>query len=382
MHAALLPRHSAGQGGLTLIEMMVALAISLALMLGLTTLFSSVSLSFRVNDESARLQENGTAALRYLISDLRNAGFYGIGTSSLSVDPASVAGITINPDCGPLGTALDLSVPLSVTKGLNPGNVHASFPCIDGANFYPGSPVIVVRGATGTAISAPTGGTIDGAGGPLQSQPNYSNTLYVQGSTQDPNTVLFFGSAYHALRLAGRSRALKDGTDAPAFEYQTHVYYIRPCSRPSGAAGTRCTVSDDGGAPIPTLVRQELAGSALQEVALVEGIEALALSYGIDNADALGNPYGPGAIPDGIPDQYTSAAPADWGLVTAARISVRVRSLAPVAGQDDSAKRYDLGDGAAPYQCADNDCRYLRQIYAQSAQLRNCAMRRQGGGLC
>ena len=237
--------------------------------------------------------------------------------------------------------------------------------------------MIVIRGGNGTAISAPPHGILDAA---LAAQPNYSDTLYVQGSTQDPNTVLFYGKAYTDLRKAGSNRVLKDGTDAPAFEYQTHVYYIRPCSRPSGgtAAIPLCRACDDGGYPIPTLVRQELVATAgvgmrMQEVALVEGIEALGLSYGIDSDG------------DGIPDQYTGVAPApgDWGQVVALRIGVRVRSTASIVSQDDSGKSYDLGDGKAPFSCvAGADCRYLRQVYAQSVQLRNCTLRRQGGGSC
>ena len=364
------PERAARQAGMTLVELMVALTISLLLMLGLTMLFASTSLSFRVNDEVARLQENGSAALRYLVGDIRNAGFYGIGTSTRSIDRNSISGIVIDPDCGaPLGTiawALDLGLPLSIIQDLTPAQANTNFPCIAAENFYPGSPVIVVRGANGTAISAAPGGSIATA---LRAQPNYRDTLYVQGSTQDPNTVLFFGEAYANPRSAGGNRVLKDGTEAPAFEYQTHVYYIRPCSRPSVSG--LCQTGDDNGAPIPTLVRQELSGSKLQEVALVEGIEALGLSYGVDSDG------------DGIPDLYTSATPGNWGQVTALRISVRVRSSAPVAGHKDSGKSYDLGNGKAPFSCAAAaDCRYMRQVYAQSAQLRNCVLRRQGGGTC
>lgn len=375
---------SARQRGVTMVELMVSITISLLLLLGMTTLFSNTSLNFRVNDELARLQENGAAALRYLVGDARNAGFYGIGGAVLSIDWNSVNGIAIANDCGsPVGGhawALQLDAPLSVTTGLDASTANATFPCIAGANFYPGSPVIVIRGAAGTAISAPLGGTIDAA---LAAQPDYSNTLYVQGSTDDPNTMLFFGSAYAALRAANprNIRTLKGGTDAPAFEYQTHVYYIRPCSRPSGGSGTLCTAGDDGGAPIPTLVRQELIASRMQEVALVEGVEWLGLSYGIDSTGASGLPYGPGDIPDGIADQYTSVAPASFAQVVDLRISVRVRSTSAVAGQDDSGKSYDLGGGAS-FTCSGGDCRYMRQVYAQSAQLRNCVLRRQGEGSC
>lgn len=348
------------QRGLTLIELMVSLAISLVLLLGLTLLFSSTSLSFRVQDEFARLQENGTAALRYLGDDLRMAGFYGNGTSVASVKLDNLPTIAAADDCGAEVAgpparpfALDLSVPIAVSSGQTPGTVTAAFPCIAAANFYPGSPVIVLRGASGSIIAALN-----------------DETIYVQSSpTQEPNTIVFRGDDYKALRDANQARMLKGNKDAPIFEYQTHVYYIRPCSRPTGgvAAKRLCQAGDDGGHPIPTLVRQEIANQEMQETPLVEGIERLNLSYGLD------------ANGDGIPDQYAAAlAAGDWSQVIAVRITALVRSAAVIAGQNDSGKTYDLGGGAS-FSCAAGSCSYLRQVYSQTVQLRNCALRRAGG---
>ncbi len=367
------------QRAVTLIELMVSIAISLVLLLGLTVLFSSTSQSFRVQDEFARLQENGTAALRYLGDDLRMAGFYGTGTSVASVNLDSLPEIT-GTDCGAelagppaRPFALDLSTPIAVEMSLTPDNVSTVFPCIDRANFSPGSPVIVLRGATSHAITqADASGSMSAA---LEADANYAQTIYVQASpTQEPNTIVFRGDRYAELRAAGLAnvRIVNGNQDAPIFEYQTHVYYVRPCSRPTGVgtsdSATRvCQETDDGGHPIPTLVRQELVNQQMQELPLVEGIERLNLSYGLD-VDG-----------DGIPDQYTEApAPGDWPQIIAVRIAVLVRSTVPVAGQDDSGKTYDLGGGVT-FTC-NTDCSYLRQVYSQTVQLRNCALRRSAGG--
>ncbi len=372
------PCHSAPrERGVTLIELMVSITISLVLLLGLTLLFSSASLSFRVQDDFARLQENGTAALRYLGDDLRMAGFYGNGTSAASVKLDNMPAIAAADDCGaevtgppPHPFALDLSVPIAVSSEQTPATVTGAFPCIAAANFYPGSPVVVLRGATGRAIDQADGnGNMTGA---LQAEPGFAQTIYVQSSpTQEPNTIVFRGDGYASLRAdLANIRILKGNKDAPIFEYQTHVYYIRPCSRPTGGSTARrlCQAGDDGGHPIPTLVRQELANQQMQEVALVEGIERLNLSYGLD------------VNGDGIPEQYTAApVQADWPQVIAVRIVALARSTAVIAGQNDAGKTYALGGGVG-FSCSGGNCAYLRQVYAQTVQLRNCALRRAGGG--
>ena len=368
--------------GVTLIELMVSIAIGLLLLTGLTVLFASTSTSFRVQDAFARLQENGTAALRYLSDDIRMAGFYGQATSATSVKLDNLPNIAAADDCGaevsgpPVRPfALDLAVPIEVHGGLTPATASATFPCIAAANFSPDSPVIVLRGATGHVINQPDGdGSMSAA---LAAQPNYGNTLYVQSSpTQDPNTILFRGDAYAALRdvSLGNIRVLASNQDAPIFEYQTHVYYLRPCSRPTGGSAAKplCRADDDGGRPVPTLVRQELSSTAatvqMQEVSLVEGIERLNLAYGLD------------VNGDGIPDQYTEVPNvSEWPQVISVRITVLVRSIDPIMGQNDAGKIYDLGGGVS-YSCAGSDCSYLRQVYSQTVQLRNCAARRASGG--
>ncbi|BBO21559.1 MAG: hypothetical protein DPW12_09920 [Rhodocyclaceae bacterium] len=367
--------------GLSLVELMVSLAIGLVISLGLVVMLSGTSRNFKVQDDFARLQENGALAMRYLLDDVRVAGFYGWASSVGSIDTALRSTIAISNDCGAAvtapGAALNMELPISVDNTRTPANVAAAYPCITGNNFMNGSPVIALRGAPGYRVWDRNGN--DNLLDDLTAEPNYASTIYVQSSpAQEPNTIIFRGSNYAALRAAGQHRAYTPGSgvvcalcEGPMFEYQAHVYYLRPCSRPTPPA-TDCSPAgtDDGGRSIPTLVRHELAGTSMQLTPLVEGIERLTLLYGVDDNQ------------DGIPDRYTDN-PAGLGeSITAVRIDVLVRTTTRTAGYDDSGKTYNLGGGAT-FNCTPGvDCDFKRHVFSQTVQVRNCAQRRGLVGTC
>lgn len=374
------------QRGLSLVELMFGLTIGLVLTLGLFTLISNQSSAFKTQDDFARMQENGATALRYIGDSVRMAGFYGytmdpgninttIGGVTMSTGPADDCGSATNPPT--TNWALNVTVPISGITGLTSAAVNAQLPCILAANFLDvplprGQQLLITRSAAGYRIpdTAPLGDlTAD-----LAAQPNYRTTVYLQG---DPNAgLLFYGSNFAALKAATSTRVLPSGNDVGIFEYRAYVYYLRPCSRPAGG-GANCTgAGDDAGQPIPTLVRQELIGSAtgpkMIEVPLVEGIERIDFRFGIDTTN------------DGIADSFT-ATPADavaWANVVAVKVSVLVRSPTPSAQYNDSAKSYDLdGDGTVDYACTADlvtprACSYKRKVFSQTFQLRNIAQRR------
>jgi type IV pilus assembly protein PilW len=64
------------QAGVTLVELMVALTVSLVLVLAAVSLYTSTSASQRSLDELSAANEAGAVALRTLGRDLGNAGFY------------------------------------------------------------------------------------------------------------------------------------------------------------------------------------------------------------------------------------------------------------------------------------------------------------------
>ena len=89
--------------GLSLVELTVGLAIGLVLTLGLFTLISNQSLAFKVQNDFARMQENGATALRYIGDSVRMAGFYGYTMNPANID-TTIGGVTMSAgptdDCG------------------------------------------------------------------------------------------------------------------------------------------------------------------------------------------------------------------------------------------------------------------------------------------
>lgn len=384
----------AAQRGMSLMELMVGLAIGVVLTLGMFTMIVSTSQSFRMNDDFSRMQENAATAFRYLGDSLRQAGFYGNGQDATSMSIPGGSPVTTTTDCGSAanwsrGTmqdfALDFATPIRAYMNYTPLTVHADFPCIQQVNFATGpagmanpNPILVTRGASGFRIcwaivaagAANASPACSGTVSLLTNQNSYATSIYVQA---DPyNGIAFYGADYAALRASPTALKYSNGIDMEMFEYRAHVYYVRPCSRPAGGA-TNCTgANDDDGHPIPTLVRQELVGSAMQEVPLVEGIEFIDYRFGIDTTGG-----------DGVADTYVGNILniPDWAQVVSVKVTLLVRSPGINNEYDDSAKQYDLlGDGATViYRCTNSPapaCKYKRKVFSQIIQVRNIAQRK------
>lgn len=65
------------QQGVTLIELMVAMAVSSVIMLGISNIYLSTKQSYVVHDEFSRIQENSRFTAEELSTNIRNAGFFG-----------------------------------------------------------------------------------------------------------------------------------------------------------------------------------------------------------------------------------------------------------------------------------------------------------------
>ncbi len=87
--------------GVTLIELMIAVAISVLAIAAVYSLFIGQSRSMRGQQEITEIQENVRIAMDVLTRDIRNAGF--------GLSAASYAGIRIENDCGRTGHQLGLA---------------------------------------------------------------------------------------------------------------------------------------------------------------------------------------------------------------------------------------------------------------------------------
>lgn len=71
----------AGQTGVTLIELMIAMVLGLLLILGLSNVFLAQRQSYRVNENLARMQDNARIAFELMARELREAGGNACGTT-------------------------------------------------------------------------------------------------------------------------------------------------------------------------------------------------------------------------------------------------------------------------------------------------------------
>lgn len=89
------PTRLRNQHGLSLIELMVAITVSIILLAGVLQIYISSKQSYRVQEASARLQENGRFAMEFLARDVRVAGYAGCAKR---IDETAVGDITYTAD--------------------------------------------------------------------------------------------------------------------------------------------------------------------------------------------------------------------------------------------------------------------------------------------
>ncbi len=110
--------------GLTLIELMVALALSSFLLLGLVQVFSASRTAYQLSLGLGRVQENGRFAMDFLLRDLRMAGHYGC-VNDQALGLASGGGLASRLDASIYPLRFDISVQGYEATGTTPGDTIA-----------------------------------------------------------------------------------------------------------------------------------------------------------------------------------------------------------------------------------------------------------------
>jgi type IV pilus assembly protein PilW len=100
-------QNACAQRGFTLVELMIALTISLILLLVIGTVFSSSRQAFRVQEDNARIQESGRFALEILGRSIKQAGYADVPFTGFKV---AFAGIPITGTNGAAGAPDTLTV--------------------------------------------------------------------------------------------------------------------------------------------------------------------------------------------------------------------------------------------------------------------------------
>lgn len=323
MHTSSVPRL---QAGFSLVELMVAVTLSLFVLAGMSLTLANSSES-RVELERALQQiENGRYAMQIVSQDLRHAGYYGRYIGDLPAPAALADPCAVDP------AALETGMGLPLQGYDAPATVPAELAgCLGSGNFLPGTDILVVR----RAQTSP----------PLELAAAVPGEIYLQTTAypSGPRYVLGEGGNAGVFTLEEK-KPDHSGDVVPAglLRYHVHVYFISPCDIP--ASGSTCDgATDDGGRPIPTLKRLELTSdgmgsTTMQMVPLVQGVQDLQIDYGVDN------PAAGASTGDGSPDNYVSspASAAEWTNVVAVRLNLLAANTEPTPGHTDS-KRYNLG---------------------------------------
>lgn len=242
-------------GGMTLIELMVALAIGSFLIIGALTVFSQSRTTFRINESVSRLQENARFVFDVLEPEIRMANFWGLRTRAYVIDgrardDAPLSGV-VACDCGADWT-IDLDAAVAADNdgydwpGCDPGPA--------GANAVATADTLVVRRASVAVIDPP--------------QPN---TLYLQTTLGDAAT-LFLDDSIPAGFNADQSET---------HELIVNGFYVSENSA-LGMAGN----------PVPSLRRKRLRNGNAGDPSLVDeevlpGVEDLQVQLGVDT-DPIG----------------------------------------------------------------------------------------------
>ncbi len=324
--------------GFSLVELMVALVISLILLGGVIKIYESSKQAYRAQDSQARLQENGRFAMYFLAKDIRMAGYMGCNRIS-QINPNPIAN---NPPMTPLFTAE------TVIGGYDGGTWPASFPAKP-ANLAVGTDAILVRHASSTSVSLTGKMSVDSANIQVGSNPgNYqagdilfitdcSNADIFRATSVSNGTggIITIAHASNQNTSPQLSKAYKTDAQVMAFEYS--LYYIRTTATPGVDALYRVT-----------------ANSGPEE--LVDGVRNMQFLYGRDMTG------------DGAVNEYDTATKingaADWSAV----VSVRVSLLLVSQGNFLTQTRQELRFNGATYKAPDNR---MYAAFGDTVTLRN-----------
>ena len=338
--------------GFSLVELMVAMTISLILLAGVLAVVYSSKVAYRQNERVARLQENGRAAVELMLQDMRAGGFHGCTRTV--------------PFTNTLTTATDLLWNFAApVQGYESTGAAAWSPALDASVTSPhdGSDIVAVRTVRPGRPLMTTNATMSSTTASITVAKNVSDILAngtpvmisdcsaaavfgVTTFTDSSATATIAHASGGAVSGVGPGNGSTDlgvqfKTGAQVVPVDTIVYYIRD------SATVRNGVTN------PALWRI-IGSGAPQE--LIEGIEVMQMLYGEDtDGDRLVNSY------------KTADTVINWNNVISVSFGMLIRSVEPNSPEVDS-RTYTLlpGTTAGPF----ND-HYERVLYTTTVTLRN-----------
>ena len=306
------------QGGLSLVELMVAMVISLFLLAGVVQIFLGSKQSYRVNEGLSRLQENARYAFDRIAQDLNASGYMGCNDSrgvdangdllltnaltdtidakyafTSTLDGAEGTGPngsdTINLRRAVTSSAVPLAAPMdSTTSTILLDDTHPNY------NGLEQWQLMAVSDCNSTSIFMITNDPATSAG-VIQHDPGIVAPVNTPYEGQSNATTSIAGVDYNDLKARYGSL---EASEATSFRVATTSYSIQPSDSGTGFS------------------------LALNGDELVEGVEDLQVLYGLDT--------------DGTPgvERYVPAGPdldaAGMNRVAAVRLTLVMNTVSGV----------------------------------------------------
>lgn len=352
--------------GFSLIELMIAVGLSLMILAGLVTVFVNNSNTRREIERTARQIESGRYGTDLLSNQIAHAAFFA------EFNPTQLPAPVAIPDaCSTAASDIRDAMAVPVHGYRNATTATPGLGCLEG--LKDNTDVVVVRRVS-TCVAGTAGCDVLVNGSFYYFQASLCNPTV---GNEELASVLV--SEYYRLETTvanlnrHRRTCIASGCDCttPALadirRYHTHIYYV-----------ANNNVGTDG---VPTLKRAELTGTGFTVVPLVEGIENLKFEYGIDTTPRDGNGNGTDGTPDAFtptPDTYACAGPpacnalTNWRNVTVIRAYLLARNVEPSLGYTD-AKTYTLDSGTTLSPFGDA---YRRHVFSTTVKLSNITGRR------
>ena len=335
-------KSSRRQCGITLVELLIALALSLAVLVGLSSVYVAVKQSFRFQENTGRLQEDATFALDTMSRELRMAGFAGcaginrvtVGATTTDYPDSVLSSGSPNTISGPNPLAqVETSNAAVTAQPFTPVNFIRGFDNVPSAMFASGSvpsssgtDSLFFAGGSNTSVGLSAAMATASAPMAVASDPynwrtpsgesHYmvvsdciSSSLF-EGTVNSGGTSIAHdggGNSTATFDTANFPTGYLFGTDAIVMLAQWNFFYV--ATRP--------------GASTPSLYRVTFNGktrSAAEEI--VSNVESMQLHYGENTAmDSLG-------FPTLVAENWrtTAATVTDWSRVVAVRVGLMMVS--------------------------------------------------------
>jgi type IV pilus assembly protein PilW len=314
------------QRGFTIVELMVAMVIGLILLGGLMQVFLSNKQSYKLQEASSNVQENGRFGMSFLTKDIRMIGFMGCGNTNTiavtnNVDPTSVK---VSSDIGKSLANFDGNNALKgfrYTGGSLPTEISdlglTAAEIVQGTDLFymerggscPGGDVVCSNNTSGNktcpqgALNAASYKIADNTECNIQQNDvilvSDCNTADVHFVTNNVGTGIFANIAHGSNGNLTPKLSNSYGEGSAIYKMTADVYYIG-----FGASGE------------PALYRRRLIGDTFANEELVEGIYNMELRYGEDSNG------------DGVANRYVAAADVtNWTDVASVQVKLYTRSL-------------------------------------------------------